>query len=220
MTAFWGPMGWITLHSISVNYPENPSSADKDIVKRYLNFFTETISCPSCKSHFTSMYKSYTAANPNWADSRFNLFIFIARAHNTVNKRLDKPYPSTVSESLSMLQLITRTKSPSEYRHNYLTYLTNNWIKEGGGEGMIQVGHVREMKKINEQYWNLRETGFSITLPEADILTPIVSAPRLFSPFTHTPMYIQPSIGGTNPQVTTLNIGFKLKGGKFSLGGR
>jgi len=218
MTAFWGPMGWITLHSISVNYPETPTSADKAIVKKYLNLFTETISCPSCKSHFTNMYKTYTAANPNWADSRFNLFVFITRAHNTVNKRLDKPYPSTVSESLSMLQLITKAKSPSEYRYNYLSYLTNNWTKEGGGEGMIQVGHVREMRKINEQYWNLRETGFSITLPEADILSPIVSSPRIISPFAQTSTYSQSSIR-SNPQPTP-NIGFKLKGGKFSLEGR
>lgn len=211
-------MGWITLHSISVNYPENPNADDKAIVKKYLNLFAETISCPSCKSHFTNMYKSYTMANPNWADSRFNLFLFIARAHNTVNKRLDKPRASTVSESLSMLRLITQHKKPSEYRNNYLTYLTNNWIKEGGGEGMIQVGHVREMRKINEQYWNLRETEFSITLPEADILSPIVSASRLISPFTHTSIYIQPTTG-TNMQ-TTPNIGFKFKGGKFSLTGR
>lgn len=218
MTAFWGPMGWITLHSISVNYPETPTSADKAIVKKYLNLFTETISCPSCKSHFTNMYKTYTAANPNWADSRFNLFVFITRAHNTVNKRLDKPYPSTISESLSMLQLITKAKSASEYRHNYLSYLTNNWTKEGGGEGMIQVGHVREMRKINEQYWNLRETGFSITLPEADILSPIVSSPRIISPFAQTSTYSQSSIR-SNPQPTP-NIGFKLKGGKFSLEGR
>jgi hypothetical protein len=201
-----------------VNYPENPNADDKAIVKKYLNLFAETISCPSCKSHFTNMYKSYTMANPNWADSRFNLFLFIARAHNTVNKRLDKPRASTVSESLSMLRLITQHKKPSEYRNNYLTYLTNNWIKEGGGEGMIQVGHVREMRKINEQYWNLRETEFSITLPEADILSPIVSASRLISPFTHTSIYIQPTTG-TNMQ-TTPNIGFKFKGGKFSLTGR
>ena len=211
-------MGWITLHSISVNYPETPTSADKAIVKKYLNLFTETISCPSCKSHFTNMYKTYTTANPNWADSRFNLFLFITRAHNTVNKRLDKPYPSTISESLSMLQLITKAKSPSEYRHNYLSYLTNNWTKEGGGEGMIQAGHVREMRKINEQYWNLRETGFSITLPEADILSPIVSSPRIISPFAQTLTYSQSSIR-SNPQPTP-NIGFKLKGGKFSLEGR
>lgn len=218
MTSFWGPMGWITLHSISVNYPENPTADDKAIVKKYLNLFAETISCPSCKSHFTNMYKSYTMANPNWADSRFNLFLFIARAHNTVNKRLDKPRPSTVSESLSMLQLITQHKKPSEYRNSYLTYLTNNWTKEGGGEGMIHTGYVREMRKINEQYWNLRETEFSITLPEADILTPIVSASRIISPFTHTTMYIQPTIG-TGMQ-TTPNIGFKFKGGKFSFVGR
>jgi len=209
MTAVWGPMGWITLHSISANYPEVASNEDRSIVKRFLELFTETISCPSCKGHFSNMYKSYTMQNPNWADSRNNLVLFTLRAHNTVNKRLDKPRPSTVFECLATLREITKTKKASDYRNSYLVYLGNNWVREGGGEGMIQVGHVREMRKINEQYWNPRETNFSISVPEADILTPIATVNRMISPFTNTVLY---------SQLNTPTLGFKFKGGKFSFG--
>ena len=209
MTAVWGPMGWITLHSISANYPEVASNEDRSIVKRFLELFTETISCPSCKGHFSNMYKSYTMQNPNWADSRNNLVLFTLRAHNTVNKRLDKPRPSTIFECLATLREITKTKKASDYRNSYLVYLGNNWVREGGGEGMIQMGHVREMRKINEQYWNPRETNFSISVPEADILTPITTVNRIISPFTNTVLYSHPN---------TPSIGFKFKGGKFSFG--
>ena len=104
---------------------------------------------------------------------------------------------------------ITKTKKASDYRNSYLVYLGNNWVREGGGEGMIQMGHVREMRKINEQYWNPRETNFSISVPEADILTPITTVNRIISPFTNTVLYSHPN---------TPSIGFKFKGGKFSFG--
>lgn len=203
-------MGWITLHSISVNYPEYPKADDKAILKRFLDLFIETISCPSCKGHFGNMYKSYTLQTPSWADSRYNLFLFVVRAHNTVNKRLDKPRPSTVSECLASLQMATQLKKPADYRHSYISYLIGNWAKEGGGEGLIQVGHAKEMRRINQEYWNPRETGFSVLFPEADILQPIAASPRFVTPYTQLPMYTQPGS----------SFGFKLKGGKFSFGAR
>ena len=210
MTAVWGPMGWITLHSISVNYPEHPKADDKAILKKFLELFIETISCPTCKGHFGSMYKSYTVQNPYWADSRYNLFLFVVRAHNTVNKRIDKPRPSTVAECLTSLRMAPELKKPADYRASYISYLIGNWVKEGGGEGMIQVGHAKEMRKINQEYWNLRETGFSVVFPEADILQPIAASPRFITPYSQIAIYSKPNI----------SIGFKLKGGKFSFGSR
>jgi hypothetical protein len=221
MTAIWGPLGWLTLHSISVNYPEIPKAEDKAIVKKFLDLLAETISCPSCKGHFTSIYHTYTSHNVNWADSRYNLYLFVVRAHNTVNKRLDKPRPSTVAESLTMLQMATKLKKPSEYRNSYIKYLMNNWSREGGGEGMIQMGNVRAMQKINEQYWNLRETEFDkVWFPESDILTPIVSSPR-FERAYYLPIP-QPTVGGSALHITKPkqqpSIGLKFKSGRFSLG--
>jgi len=220
MTAIWGPLGWLTLHSISVNYPEIPKAEDKAIVKKFLDLLAETISCPSCKSHFTNIYNSYTSQTPNWADSRYNLYLFIVRAHNTVNKRLDKPRPSTVSESLSMLQMATKLKKPSEYRNSYIQYLMNNWSREGGGEGMIQMANVREMRKINDQYWNLRETSFEgLRFPESDILTPIISTPRFERAYYLPPP--QSTVGNSSIQISPLgqqpSVGLKFRGGRFSL---
>ena len=210
MTAVWGPLGWITLHSISVNYPTNPQREDKVIVKKFLDLFAETISCPSCKGHFTNMYQSYTRQNPTWADSKYNLFLFIVRAHNTVNKRIDKPRPATVAEALNMLRRATQLKTPAEYRASYITYLTNNWARQGGGEGFIQMSYVREMKKINDQYWSARESGFSMTFPEADVLLVLTNVPSYMLPFT------KPNVPGQ--QNVQPNLGLKLRGGRFSFG--
>lgn len=69
---------------------------------------------------------------------------------------------------------------------------------------------VREMKKINDEYWNLRETNFDIQIPEQDVLQSITS--------TRT------STGRNIPGLTSsgepVKVGFTLKSGRFSLIGR
>jgi hypothetical protein len=208
MTAIWGPMGWMTLHSISLNYPENPSPADKSIVTKFLELFAETISCPSCKNHFTNMYKSYIVNNRGWNSSRKELFVFIARAHNTVNRRLDKPVQSTVNDCIAAIKINSQKTSLFEFRRSYLNYLMSNWGREGGGEGFIQMRNVQEMMKINMQYWNLRDVSINtITIPEADVLQNIAPVSKFTSPFSQQAIY-------TN---SPINVGFSLKFGKFSL---
>ena len=81
----------MTLHSVSMLYPESPSAADRAILKRYIELFRDTMTCIHCHNHFKGLYETYTRRHPDWANSRFNLFLFIARAHNAVNLRLNKP---------------------------------------------------------------------------------------------------------------------------------
>ena len=216
MTAVWGPLGWITLHSISVNYPEVPSTADKLIVKKFIDLFAETIACPSCKGDFMKMYRSYTSRNTWLSNSRYELFLFIVRAHNTVNKKIDKPCPATVSEALESLRSATKHKSPAEYRASYISYLYGNWSRMGGGEGFIQTANVREIQKINNEYWNLRETGFSLSFPEADVLQLVVPVPTFISPYTQKITTIQPTETSNNQG----RVGLVFKDGRLKLANR
>jgi len=212
MTSIWGPLGWMTLHSISANYPEQPSESDKLILKRYLSLFIETITCPTCKGHFGSMYNSYVVRFPRWADSRADLFLFVCRAHNTVNMRLDKHRLPSVSECVTALRYAARVTDPATYRAQYHNYLQRNWAREPTADGFIMSRSVREMMKINAEYWCLRETGFGdLSFPETDFLQPII--PTRGS--TGLP------IPGVSPATgAPISVGFKMRGGKFSLIGR
>lgn len=210
MTSRWGPMGWITLHSISANYPETPTNEDKMVMKRFLELFAETISCPSCKGHFGSLFHSYIVANPGWADSRHSLFVFVCRAHNAVNARLDKPRIGSVRQSIEMLKSITKLIPAQTYRQNYLAYLLQNWNREIGAEGFMNSRSVREMMKINQAYWNPRETNFNIELPEADVLGPIV----------RTRTGGGTLVPGLTASGTPVSLGFKMRGGRLTLGSR
>lgn len=154
MTSLWGPLGWMTLHSVSMLYPEVPSQADKEILKRYMIAFRDSITCPTCESHFRIIFQNYTASHPEWNSSRFQFFLFVVRAHNTVNRRLNKPCPNTVQECLDMYYANTKFNSGLVYRNKYLEYLTRNWAREMTGDGMMHMGETRHLKRITDEYWN------------------------------------------------------------------
>lgn len=170
-TKIWGPLGWMTLHSVSTIYPEKPTQADRLLIEEFINAFRDTIACPYCKNHFSQMFSKYRQLHPEWNSSRQGLFIFICRAHNTVNRRLDKPIYKTVSECIETLKNATSVKSQGEFRKAYLDYLVKNWSRQTDGEGMMMMGFVRKMIKINNEYFNIRDVSYSdITIQEDNVL--------------------------------------------------
>jgi Erv1 / Alr family len=168
MTAVWGPLGWMTLHSISVCYPEEPTLEDKSVLDEFMKSFAFTITCPSCNQHFSSMFIGYKHSVPSWNNSRRDLFLAICRMHNTVNKRLDKPCPKTVGECIDSLKNATSYTSPSDFRKKYIEYLKTQWRSNAN----LQIFSVDKLRKINESYWNPRDVSYSdVSFPEEDVLT-------------------------------------------------
>lgn len=160
-TKFWGPLGWMTLHSISAIYPDQPTQEEKIILGKFMEHFHESITCPHCKNHFGRMFNTYRRTHPEWNASRFDLFLFICRAHNTVNKRLDKPIFPTLNDCIERLKLNTQQNSAATYRTAYINYLISNWAKEFTGDGAIFMHNAKQMKKINEEYFTPRDQGFN-----------------------------------------------------------
>ena len=181
MTKLWGPLGWMTLHSVSLIYPEEPTQAEKVIASRFLDLFADTISCNACKVHFKTIMTIYKHLHPDFLNSRQNFAIFVFRAHNTVNKRLDKPIPSTVAACLATLKQATSQTSLAQFRTSYINYLYRNWRGDFSGEGMMIVTAVKELDKINREYWSPREIPIP-ELSEDDVVTPIEKNGSRISP--------------------------------------
>jgi len=174
MTKVWGPMGWMTIHSISVAYPDAPTENDKKMLNEFMDSFSATITCINCRQHFENMFAKYKQSVPSWANSKQDLFLAICRLHNTVNKRLDKPTPKTVAECIASLKIATSYTNQSEFRKRYIEYLQRDWSTFGRGTSYqaIAFNAIRNMEKINETYWNHREIHYSnVNFPEADVLT-------------------------------------------------
>lgn len=172
MTKLWGPLGWMTLHSVSFIYPDNPTPAEKAIAARFLDLFEDTIACNACKVHFKGMKAIYVNLYPGYLNSKADFAYFVFRAHNTVNKRIDKPRYPSVSECLNAVRSATVNTTLAQFRSSYMAYLASNWGRDTSGDGRIIQSSIKELIKINNEYWSPRETDIPY-LPEADVLTPI-----------------------------------------------
>jgi hypothetical protein len=175
MTAIWGPLGWMTLHSVAHNYPTAPSPQEEQLVTQWLNLFRETITCPTCKGHFTEMLEQYRAANPRFLASRRDFLLFTYRAHNTVNRRLDKPVYLTSPECEAVYRRNIEARSARAYRVAYLNHIMRHWQSMRDAMGIIAVKQVREMMRVETEYWSLRETGPMEDM-EAHSTAPLVRA--------------------------------------------
>jgi len=154
MSKNWGPLGWMTLHSMSLLYPDTPSNLDKAKMSRFLDAFTNTISCIYCKTHFKELLATYRSSNPDFLRSRNEFMLFTFRAHNSVNQRLEKPVFSTVAQCITTIRNADSYTSLKNLRIEYLSYLTRNWNHEQSGDAMIIRKDVKDMVEFNKEFDN------------------------------------------------------------------
>ena len=211
MTAIWGPMGWMTLHSISLLYPNDPSPSDKQILQKFLDDFANSITCPHCEKHFKTMFENYRKLHPEWSSSKFELFLFIARAHNTVNKRLEKPLKKTVQECLDAFVQNTQYTSAIDFRRKYITYVAQRMAAEMSGDTMIIVGQAQSMRRTNETYWNSKIQGDLNFDLDANVLEFISDEP------TSQRFMIGGRMSTLHNQTNGSLPAFGFKGGRFRL---
>ena len=49
---YWGPKAWFFLHSITANYPINPTSRDKNIYKSFFISLKDVLPCSVCQENY------------------------------------------------------------------------------------------------------------------------------------------------------------------------
>lgn len=84
----WGSTLWFSLHTITMNYPNNPTYVEK---KDYKNFFISlehVIPCSVCKKNYQRHLKEHPI--DNHLDSRRKLVYWLIDIHNMVNAEIGK----------------------------------------------------------------------------------------------------------------------------------
>jgi len=82
----WGPHLWFYLHTISFNFPDNPTHLEKTQYLDFYNSLGNTIPCEKCRNH----YSSNLQVNPPRLESKDALIKWTVDLHNLVNKSLGK----------------------------------------------------------------------------------------------------------------------------------
>lgn len=89
LTTVWGPAQWHMMHTISFNYPVNPSPEDKKNYRNYILSLQNVLPCKYCRINLKTNLKhmSLTMKHMKNRDS-FSRYIY--NLHELVNKMLNK----------------------------------------------------------------------------------------------------------------------------------
>jgi len=89
LTTVWGPAMWHYLHTMSFNYPVNPTPQDKKHYKEFVYNLRYVLPCKYCRINLTNNLKKKPLSNCHMA-SRATFSRYIYELHELVNKMLNK----------------------------------------------------------------------------------------------------------------------------------
>ena len=84
----WGPKFWFTLHTITFEYPLNPSNKDKEVYYCLFNNLQYMLPCSVCRKNYTNNLKELPLINN--LNSRRDLVYWLIDIHNKVNTETGK----------------------------------------------------------------------------------------------------------------------------------
>ena len=97
MTKIWGPAMWHYLHTMSFNYPVNPTNDDKKNYRAFIINLKNVLPCKYCRINLSNNFKKKPIQMCNMK-SRDTFSRYIYELHETVNKMLNKKSNLTYCE--------------------------------------------------------------------------------------------------------------------------
>jgi hypothetical protein len=125
-TIFWGPSGWLFLHTLTFLYPESPTFDDQTRMNDFIKITAQILPCKYCRVSFTKYYQSLPITK--FIGSRATLIDWMYRIHNKVNGKLHRqhlnssPNPSLekvkkhYAPIIAYINMLISTENDSENR--------------------------------------------------------------------------------------------------------
>ena len=89
LTTVWGPAMWHSLHTMSFNYPVNPTTKDKKNYRRFILNLQNVLPCRYCRENLKRNFKAHPLRMCDMKD-RNSFSRYIYKLHEVVNKMLGK----------------------------------------------------------------------------------------------------------------------------------
>lgn len=89
LTSIWGPGMWHFLHTMSFNYPVNPTSHDKTNYRNYILSLVNVLPCGKCRENFKKNLKDLPILMKHMK-SRETFSRYVYDLHEHINKMLNK----------------------------------------------------------------------------------------------------------------------------------
>ena len=89
LTSVWGPSMWHSLHTISFNYPINPSKDEKENYYRFFMSLKNILPCKYCRLNYVKNIKA-VPLNMKTMKNRTSLSTWLYYLHEEINRMLGK----------------------------------------------------------------------------------------------------------------------------------
>jgi len=89
LTTVWGPSTWHLLHTMSFNYPVNPTCDDKRNYRDFVLNLQNVLPCGKCRKNLKKNFKKLPFLWKHM-ESRYTFSKYVYNLHEVVNKMLNK----------------------------------------------------------------------------------------------------------------------------------
>jgi len=91
ITGTWGPALWHVLHTISFNYPVNPTAEQRRQYRDFVLSLRNVLPCGKCRENLRRNLRETLPLRASHLRSREDFARYVFELHETVNRMLDKP---------------------------------------------------------------------------------------------------------------------------------
>lgn len=131
LTTIWGPSLWHFLHTMSFNYPNNPTRVQKKAHKSLLLSLKHTLPCKYCRINLIKNYKCLPLKDKVFKN-RYNFSKYIYNLHEHINKMLHKESGLTYEEVRERYEHFRARCTKQELNERLFHYNNNKTKKEKG----------------------------------------------------------------------------------------
>ena len=89
VTKIWGPVAWTLLHTISFNYPVNPTLEQKHQYRDFILSLQNVLPCGTCRKNLVTNFKQLPLTMADM-ESRDTFSRYIYNLHELINRMLKK----------------------------------------------------------------------------------------------------------------------------------
>jgi len=89
LTTVWGPSMWHFLHTMSFNYPSEPTKNQKIYYKKFMESLIHVLPCKYCRINLIKNYKKLPLKMEDMK-SRYTFSKYVYKLHEHINKMLNK----------------------------------------------------------------------------------------------------------------------------------
>lgn len=90
LTSIWGPPLWHSLHTISFNYPVNPTDEDKDNYKQFIMSLQNVLPCRYCRQNLQENLKKNHKLKKKHLKNRETFSRWMYDLHELINTQHNK----------------------------------------------------------------------------------------------------------------------------------